>query len=320
MRLVVVTPAGREKYLRLLAHFVLASVEVDEWQLWDNCRNESDRAYLHTLAASDARCRLKQIEGARGGFDIIGEFFRFCDDPHALYLRLDDDIVFLEQGFFRRFIARAEAERGGALWFSPVVINNGICNWFLKYFSRVAIRGPVTSQAMCPFTWRHAEFPRAIHPVFVDAVRQGRLDLFRIPDADIRFSRFSINAVGFFGAEKIALGEDFYAPENNEEEWLSACLPALVGRSGKIFGDMAVAHFSYYTQENAMLQTTILESYYDLAGLPPGPYERPKANPPKENPPRFEVSLDDAAWRTVPHRSDPRALGPPSHALRVGTN
>ena len=82
----------------------------------------------------------------------------------------------------------------------------------------------------------------------------------RVPDAEIRFSRFSINAIGFFGAEKAALGEDFYAPDNNEEEWLSACLPALTGRHGKIFGDLIAAHFSYYTQENAMLQTNILES------------------------------------------------------------
>ena len=136
MKLVVVTPAGREKYLRLLSHFVLGSNEVDEWQLWENCRNEVDRGFLHRLAASDPRCKLKQIDGATGGFAVIGEFFRFCDDSEALYLRLDDDIVFLEDRFFPRFVARAMAERGGALWFSPLVINNGICNWFLKYFSK----------------------------------------------------------------------------------------------------------------------------------------------------------------------------------------
>ncbi len=302
MRLVVVTPAGRERYLRLLSHFVLGSVEVDEWQLWENCRNEADRAYLHRLAASDPRCKLKQVEGADGGCGVIGEFFRFCDDPEALYLRLDDDIVFLEKEFFPKFVARAKTERGGALWFSPVVINNAICNWFLKYFSGIAIRGPVSSQAMCPYTWRYAGFPMALHPVFIDAVRQNRLDLFRIPDAEIRFSRFSINAIGFFGAEKAALGEYFYAPENNEEEWLSACLPALIGRHGKVFGDMTVAHFSYYTQENAMLQTTILEAYYELSGVPAPVYERPEPEAVPQEPDKFEISLDEAAWRVVPHR------------------
>jgi hypothetical protein len=41
MKLIVVTPAGREKYLRLLSHYVLRSPEVAEWQLWDNCRQRS---------------------------------------------------------------------------------------------------------------------------------------------------------------------------------------------------------------------------------------------------------------------------------------
>src|SRR5262245_41317243 len=139
MKLIVVTPAGREKYLRLLSHYVLGSSEVAEWHLWDNCRNDSDRAYLHSLAPTDSRGKLKQLHGADGGFGIIGSFFQFCDDPDAFYLRLDDDIVFIEDGFFTKFLARAVAERGKAIWFAPIIINNAICNFMLKHFSRVAI-------------------------------------------------------------------------------------------------------------------------------------------------------------------------------------
>ena len=87
MKLIVVTPAGREKYLRLLSHYVLRSPEVAEWQLWDNCRNDSDRAYLRTLAASDRRCSLKQLPGANGDNRAIGSFFQFCDDPDAFIAR-----------------------------------------------------------------------------------------------------------------------------------------------------------------------------------------------------------------------------------------
>jgi hypothetical protein len=276
MKLIVVTPAGREKYLRLLAHLILKSPEVAEWHLWDNCRNESDRAYLHRLAASDPRCKLKQLAGADGNFGIIGAFFRFCDDPDALYLRLDDDIVYIEDGFFPRFIARALAERGKSVWFSPLVVNNALCNFLLKHLSRVSIDGPVTCQCMCPFTWAHPGFPEAMHPVLIEAVRRGRLGDFRVPDREIRMSRYSINAVGFFGAEKIALGDLFMPPDcKGEEEWLSAVLPAKLDRGAKIFGDLLVAHFSFYTQEQRLLRTDILAAYYELAGLPAPHYERP---------------------------------------------
>jgi hypothetical protein len=276
-RLIVVTPAGREKYLRLLSHYILKSGEVAEWHLWDNCRNPADRAYLRRLAASDPRIKVKELPGANGGFAIIGDFFRFCDDPEALYLRFDDDIVFIEDGFFPRFIERALGERGKALWFSPLIINNAICGSLIKNLSRVIIQGPVSCQAMCPSAWAFPDFPEALHPVFIEAIRINRLDDFRCPDREIRMSRFSINALGFFGAEKMALG-DLFCPAGHgaEEEWLSAVLPAKLDRAGKILGDLLVAHFSFYTQERRLLQTDILDAYYAVAGLPPPEYVKPR--------------------------------------------
>ena len=279
MKLIVVTPAGREKYLRLLSHYVLGSSEVAEWHLWDNCRNEEDRRYLNELAATDPRCSIKRLPGANGGFAIIGDFFRFCDDPTALYLRFDDDVVFIEPGFFEAFKSKAIAERGSALWYAPLIINNAVCGSLIKHLSKVVLKGPVTCQAMCPFVWGHASFPKAIHPVFQDAVRRGRLDDFRVPDRDVRMSRFSINAIAFFGSEIQDLGEGFFPPEGNEEEWFSAVLPAKLDRQGRIFGDLIVSHFSFYTQERELLQTSILEDYYRLASLECPPIDKPVDRP-----------------------------------------
>jgi hypothetical protein len=275
MKLIVVTPAGRERYLRVLSHYVLGSPEVAEWQLWDNCRNESDKRYLRELAATDPRCTIKELPGADGGFRIIGDFFQFCDDPEALYLRFDDDVVYVEPGFFEKFKARALAAKGAALWFAPLIINNAVCGSLLKHLSNVVIKGPITAQAMCPFAWAHASFPKALHPVFIDAVRRGRLDDFRVPDRDIRMSRFSINAIAFFGSEIARLGELFLPPAGDEEEWFSVALPAKLDRSGRVFGNLIVSHFSFYTQERKLLQTDILDDYYRLASLPVPHYEKP---------------------------------------------
>ncbi|WP_027057063.1 hypothetical protein [Mesorhizobium loti] len=275
MKLIVVTPAGREKYLRLLSHHVLKSPEVYEWHLWDNCRNEADRAYLQRLAASDPRCRIKKLPHANGGVNVIGDFYRFCDDPDAFYLRLDDDVVFVEDGFFQKFMARVMAERGSAIWYAPLIINNAICNSLIKQLSRVVVDGPLTCQACCEFSWAYASFPQALHPFFIEAVRSNRLDDFRVPDREIRLSRFSINAIGFFGSDIVGLGEGFHPPSgSDEEEWLSATLPAKLDRPGKIFGDLIIAHFSFYTQERELLRTNILDGYYELAGLAPPVYEK----------------------------------------------
>ena len=307
MKLIVVTPAGRERYLRLLAHYVLGSRDVAEWQLWDNCRNESDRRYLRELAATDPRCKIKELPGADGGFRIIGDFFRFCDDPEALYLRFDDDVVYIEPGFFERFKARALAARGSALWFAPVIVNNAVCGSLLKHLSNVVIEGPITAQAMCPYAWAHASFPKALHPVFIDAVRRKRLGDFRVPDRDVRMGRFSINAIAFFGSEIAGLGERFLPPEGNEEEWFSVILPAKLDRCGRVFGDLIVSHFSFYTQERQLLQTEILDAYYRLAALPAPDYEkpvdrkrlkdllRPWRKPRTRNEPKYTISLKEQA-------------------------
>ena len=49
-RVIVVTPAGRERYMRLLASHVLHSPLVDEWHLWLNTREPADLAYMRGLA------------------------------------------------------------------------------------------------------------------------------------------------------------------------------------------------------------------------------------------------------------------------------
>ncbi len=297
MKLIVVTPAGREKYMRLLSHYVLGSDEVAEWHLWENCRNEADRKYLHKLAASDPRCKLKQLDGAKGGWGIIGEFFQFCDDREALYLRLDDDIVYIESGFFRRFIERAKAERGKSIWFAPLIINNTVCGSLIKNLSKVEIDGVVTAQAMCPWAWKYPNFPEALHPVFIEAVKSGRLDDFRVPDRELRMGRFSINAIGFFGSDRVDLGETFMPPGcQTEEEWLSVVLPMKLDRAGKVLGDLIVSHFSFYTQERRLLQTDILEGYYEIAGIPVPDYDKPDdlPTPPGEEAdpgPEYRISL-----------------------------
>ena len=84
-----------------------------------------------------------------------------------------------------------------------------------------------------------------------------------------------LKAIAFFGDEIAALGESFFPPAGNEEEWFSAILPAKLNRPARIFGDLLVSHFSFYTQERHLLQTDILDRYYALAGLPAPDYERP---------------------------------------------
>jgi hypothetical protein len=54
----------------------------------------------------------------------------------------------------------------------------------------------------------------------------------------------------------------------DDEEWISAVLPSLTGKPGRIIGNLVVSHFSFFTQEEDLLRTGLLQDYADLVGVP----------------------------------------------------
>jgi len=266
-RIIVVTPAGRHLYMACLARYVLADDSIDEWHLWDNCRKESDRLYIRELAARHKKIRLIEVEGADGQVGSINRFYPHARDADAFYIKMDDDLVYLPPHLGRDLYARASSERDRYAWWSPMVINNAICSWLLKYHSRLHIDAPLSASAACETGWRSAEFAACLHNKFLEAMAAGAADIFRVPDFEIALSRFSINCIGFFGEEAAASGDDFCPLGVDDEEWISAVWPSRIGRPGHILGDLLVSHFSFYPQDKVLRQSDLIARYYRLAGL-----------------------------------------------------
>jgi hypothetical protein len=283
-RIVFLTPSGRRPYLDLLKHYVLRDPGVDEWQLWDNCRDPKDRAWIDELAGANKKVRVVRRDGVDGLPRSINQFYADCTAHDTFYVKLDDDIVFLPGGFARAFAAKAAAERARFLWWSPLVVNNAICSWLLKYHSALDIKAGLVASAACQHGWASPYFAEAIHRAFLDAQRQDKADVFACPDAVVETARFSINCIGFFGSDVADLKGNFCPPGVDEEEWISAALPSILQRPGRIVGDLTVAHYSYFPQENYLKATDILDQYYALAGLSrthavPGPNPQKKRRP-----------------------------------------
>ena len=94
-KIIVVTPASRQRYLEILATYILQDNFIDEWYLWDNCRKKEDRAYINKLANSYPKVHVVNEPGVDGTNKSINKFFKHARDPDAFYIRLDDDIVYL---------------------------------------------------------------------------------------------------------------------------------------------------------------------------------------------------------------------------------
>ena len=268
-KIICVTPAGRRRYLELLIHYIRRETEIREWHLWDNCRSSDDRAYLNELARDNPKIKIIRIDGADGANTSVNRFYRFCNDPEAFYLKVDDDIVYLEENLSGRLYRQAAAERERYLWWSPLVVNNAVCSWLIKHHSQVPIEEELSCQASFPRGWLDAEFAESLHRKFLAAIGNGEVRNFCVPDFEVSLSRFSINCIGFFGKDVLELGERFCPPGCDDEEWISAVLPSMTGRPGRIVGGLVAAHFSFRVQEAGLLRSGLLERYYRLAGLLP---------------------------------------------------
>lgn len=263
----VVTAAGRQVYLDVLKEYILNDDSIDEWILWDNCRKESDRDYINELDRMYPKIKIFRIPNADGTNLSVNRFYKFCNERDTFYIKLDDDIVWIQPGFAKTMLDSALGEREKYIWWSPIVINNAISTWLVKYHSQVHIGNNISAQASDDVGWRSSLFAEQLHRVFISYAAAGKFSSFYAGYHDICSSRFSINALCFFGSEVADLGEMFCPPNVDDEEWISAVLPSKLKRPGRVVGNCLVSHFAFYVQESHLLKTDIIEKYYELAGI-----------------------------------------------------
>ena len=267
-RVIAVTPAGRRAYLEVLLQHMLRQQGAFEWHLWDNCRNPADRAYIEALAEEHAYIHIIRRPNTDGGNRSINQFYHLCTDPDAFYIKLDDDIVWLEPDTLSGLYARAVADATRPIFVSPLVVNNAVCAALIRDRGGLTITGDVRQDAKCALGWKHPGFAAALHEGFLAAIAAGRIDAIRTGRVhDLPDARFSINCIGFFGADVLALSRGFCPPDVDDELWISKTLPQWTGRTARIYGDLLVAHFAFYTQEAHLLDTGILDRYRELVGV-----------------------------------------------------
>lgn len=265
-KIIIVTPAGRKRYLQILSNYILKDDSIDEWHLWDNCRNEADRKYITELSEKNDKIILVHEDGTDGTNRSVNRFYKYCRDENAFYIKMDDDIVYLPEKFGMSMYSKALKERGDFCWWSPLVINNAICSYLFKSKKIITTNSSLTAQASCSIGWGSPFFAEHLHRAFLKSLNNLNYERWILEDDyDVFLQRFSINTIGFFGEFSKNLGDDFCPSDVDDEEYISATLPILTDKPGRLLGDIIVSHFSYYTQEKYLLSTDILQEYANIA-------------------------------------------------------
>ena len=261
-RIVCVTPAGRRRYMKLLAPLVLSSSIVDRYDIWLNTEDAGDLAFFEEIRqlAPDRVRLVAQPDGKPAGMDAIHGFARTAQDADTIYIRLDDDIVWLEPGFFETLL-RFRIDHPRFFLVMPLVINNAVCSHILWTCRKIKTSRFVGAICMDKVGWREAGFAVALQRMLVELARRGETHRLHCGPREIALNRFSVNVICWFGRDMAAIGGEV-APD--EEEQLSNIIPARLGRTNCFCTDTVAAHFAFYIQREAVDRAGLLEEYAAL--------------------------------------------------------
>lgn len=262
---IIVTPAGRKQYLEILVkHLTKQKDSFEEWHLWKNTSNPDDLKYLHDLA--DTHLWIKVIEAADSDPSVgnlnIYRFFDFARDPNTIYIRLDDDIVWLDDNFISE-LYEARIKHPSYFLVYPQIINNGLISHIQQ---RIGVfKFPHFVEYACMGNaWSDPSISNALHHQFLDTIESQTLDKWRNcfnKWIALVHERISINSFAFFGKTfaNIQVGLD-------EEDWLSCAYPRESGLFNIVVGSPMCVHYAFFTQRPTLdTVPSILERYKVIA-------------------------------------------------------
>lgn len=121
---------GRQANLELQLPFIrriLADHPGVEYHLWNLAKNHSDAEYIRSLRKN---ARIKVIDDFYGPnpwtrFNDVYRHYASPEFKHCRFVKLDDDIVFIQTHLFSDFIDAIDANPDSVI--SANVINNGAC-------------------------------------------------------------------------------------------------------------------------------------------------------------------------------------------------
>jgi hypothetical protein len=267
-RIVCVTPAGRRRYLRLLIPYVLACPQVDRYDLWVNTPDEADIAFMEAVAGIEDRVRLVPLpEGRKPEPQSIGAFWPGAAESDTVYVRFDDDVVWIDVGFFDTLLA-SRLQHPEHFAVAPLIINNAMGSYLLQTFRKIKTSKPVGPDRFDPIGWVNPTLARALHGYFQELVAAGEVGRLNCGLIPLSGNCFSINCISWLGADFAAFGGK--VPKGEDEEAAASCTLALrAGRINAVETGAVAAHFAFYTQRDLMDRTNLLDGYRRLAAARP---------------------------------------------------
>jgi hypothetical protein len=305
MKLIALTFAGRKRYMEILFPYILKYKKyINEYHLYLATTNQEDIDYIYDFQKNnnDFVKVIKLEDGVKfDRADVWNLSYKNCQDEDAIYLKIDDDIVFIDENLFTNFL-EFRKESTAPLVF-PHIINNLISTPYLEKYGKLNVgswnknlmvlntwsntierikpkleelKGKfpgnfvVTnlmneSEILCPVAWGSLEYSKLSHIDFIRILSESGLDNIYTENIILdRFEPISIQCCSWFGKDLKKYISEFGMVGREDEPWMSIYLPFWSNNPNVIFGKSVVSHFSSYNQDNYLINNGLLEEYKKL--------------------------------------------------------
>ena len=254
---VVCTAAGRRRFLELLLPQMTRDFkagDISRWDLWVNTIEPSDLAYIDYLSTNHNWIR-QVVRSDIGNVDLyrVTRFWsKGMTDPNAIYVKLDDDVVWVAGGTIKKCVTALKADPNLGV-VAPWVVNNTIAAHLMQRFGLHSRRvGFIPySYWINPFSGR-PDWTEEIHRSFLDAAESKNLQRWsNLPDhvfTEEQGHAFGIQFLVIRGADAIQWAALMDKRGAGDEQFMTAVAPMEYGRYNKFVGGTLAVHFSYGPQ------------------------------------------------------------------------
>lgn len=197
-----------------------------------------------------------------------GHFYRYMTDRDTVYVRFDDDIVFVHEAALERLV-RSKLEHPASMCVFPIIWNNATCSWFAQALGHIphglgTVRSPY---CMDPMGWANGTFAVGLHRILLDRIVAGTVDdLLWYQDYSLQVgSQFSVSCFAASGADYADLEHPGVLIPDEEESWHTIHRTRATGQPNMIRGDALVAHYTFKPQGPIVEASNVLDRYRQLA-------------------------------------------------------
>jgi hypothetical protein len=252
-KVVSVTPAGRQRYVEILHQYLINLRHIiDNHVWWINTNNQADIDYLESLVKDYPDFYSTKYLPDHPNYRFtnlnIHNFFDESNDENTVYVRFDDDIVFIEISEFENFI-RFRIENPQYFLVYANIVNNNFCTYIHQVLGAIDVGEhlelkelPLLEYTCLNQVLHNPNYIlKSFHDFFI-ALNSGDLSKFKFKKWIFHnYERCSINCISWLGSEfakfdKVGL---------DEEPWLSSYKPRERSMKNCVYGNFLVVHYSY---------------------------------------------------------------------------